>query len=317
MTEKFKYVKIISFTAVVMALIILLSAVITPGSTNAGVDKYEKAKIWALDEPENTIDAIFLGDSEVYSVISPMELWNKYGYATFDCSSGQIKSYEVYDLISSMLERQNPKIIMLETYFLFREYDAAEEAYNAISEKLPLFKYHDVWKSYLNPNQEYESITNYTFKGYICHTNTKKAKNKNYMIETDKVYEPDAISLKCFDKIYNLCKEKGIELVLFNSPSIKNWDYSKHNAIAKLAKKYKLEYLDLNLVKEIGIDWSKDTRDAGDHVNHTGAVKVTSYIGEYLAKKDILEDHRDDPEYSDWNDLYEKYLEKVNPKKKK
>ncbi|MDE6154850.1 MAG: hypothetical protein K2F67_00260, partial [Eubacterium sp.] len=65
MTEKFKYVKIVSFIAIVMALIVLLSAVITPNGTNVGLEKWEKAKIWAENEPENTIDAIFVGDSEV------------------------------------------------------------------------------------------------------------------------------------------------------------------------------------------------------------------------------------------------------------
>lgn len=317
MTEKFKYVKIVSFVALVMAIIVLLSAVITPNDTNVGIEKYEKAKIWASQEPENTIDAIFLGDSEVYSVISPLELWNDYGYATYNCSSGAIKGYECYDLLYSILQNQNPKIVLIECNFLYRDYDEMEDVYSKIADKLPLFKYHDVWKSYINPDQEYENTDNHTFKGYRYYNGVKAAKNTNYMVQSDKISKVESAPLGYFDKMYNLCQEKGIEVVLISTPSAKNWNYWKHNGISKLAKEYNLEYIDLNLIDEVGIDWKKDTRDKGDHVNHTGAVKVTKYLGKYLKEKDILEDHRNDDAYADWNTLYEKYLDKINSSKKK
>lgn len=317
MTEKFKYVKIVSFVALVMAIIVLLSAVITPNGTNAGIEKYEKAKIWLSEEPENTIDAVFLGDSEVYSVISPLELWNDYGYATYNCSSGAIKGYQCYDLLYTMLERQNPKIVFIECNFLYRDYDEMDDIYSKIGENLPLFKYHDVWKSYINPDQEYEKTDNYTFKGYVYYNKVKAAKNKNYMVETDKASDIAKAPKSYFDKMYKLCQDKGIEVVLISTPSAKNWNYWKHNGIAKLAKEYNLEYMDLNLIDEVGIDWQKDTRDKGDHVNHSGAVKVTKYLGEYLEKRDILEDHRGDDAYADWDALYEKYLDKINSSNKK
>ncbi len=310
MTEKFKYVKIISFVAIVMAIILLLSSVITPRG-NVGINKWEKAKIWAQNEPENTIDAVFVGDSEVYSAISPLELWNTYGYATYNLSSGAIKSYESYELLNTILKTQNPKIVFIECNFLFRSYDEMDDIYRQIGEKIPLFKYHDVWKSYIDPDHEFEKTHNYTYKGYVYYNSLKPVKNNNYMAETTKVTDIDSGTLKYFDAMIKLCEDKGAEVVLFSSPSRKNWNYSKHNGVVKLAKEYGYEYLDLNLIDEVGIDWTKHTRDKGDHVNHTGAVKVTEYLGKYLAKKDILDDHRNDPAYSEWDALYEKYAEKV------
>lgn len=317
MTEKFKYVKIVSFTAVVMALIVLLSAVITPNGTSAGVSKYEKAKLWAMDERENSIDVFFLGDSEVYSSVSPLELWDKFGYTAYDCSHGSAKSYESYDFLESMLSKQNPKIVFIEANFLYRNYDDADMVYHQISEKLPLFKYHDVWKSYVNSNQEYEDLDNYSYKGYLLLDKTKAVKKKkNYMVEVDAVQDIKKNNLNCFDKMYNLCNEKDIEVILFSSPSMKNWNYKKHNGVAQVADKYKIEYIDLNLV-DLDIDWSKDTRDKGDHVNHKGALKVTEYFGNYLSEKGILEDHRTDASYDDWNELLIKYREKEQSKNKK
>lgn len=225
MTEKFKFAKIISFIAIVMALIVLLSAVITPKG-NVGVEKWEKALIWAESEPENTIDAVFLGDSEVYSVISPLELWNEYGYATYSCSAGSVKSYQCYELLCSILEKQNPKIVFIECNFLCRDYDKMDRIYNDVSKKLPLFKYHDVWKSIIDPDHEYEKTHNYTYKGYVYYNYVKAATNKNYMAKTNKVFEIEKTQLDYFEKMYSLCKEKGAEVVLISAPSAKKLELS-------------------------------------------------------------------------------------------
>ncbi len=306
MTEKFKYVKIISFTAIAVALVLLLSEVILPESSNVCISKYGKAKMWAMDERENSIDAVFLGDSEVYSSVSPLELWEKYGYSTYDCSHGAIKSYESYDFLESMLSKQNPKIVFLEANFLYRNYNSAYIVYDRISERLSLFEYHDLWKKYFNPNQEYEKTYNYSYKGYLLNKKILSANNTQYMVKTNSAKHIPQKNLDYFDKMYTLCKERNIEIVLFNSPSKINWNYEKHNGIANLAEEYGIDYIDLNII-DIGIDWSNDTRDRGDHVNHNGAVKVTQYLGNYLHDKNILDDRRGDTSYKDWNELLKKY----------
>lgn len=306
MTEKFKYVKIISFAAIVISLALLLSEVILPESENVCISKYGKAKMWAMNERENSIDAFFLGDSEVYASVSPLELWDKYGYSTYDCSHSAIKSYEAYDFLASMLSQQNPKIVFIEANFLYRNYNFSYIIYDRISERLSLFEYHDLWKKLVNPNQEYEKTYNYSYKGYLLNKKSLAANNTQYMVKTDSAKNIPQKNLDYFDKMYKLCKEKNIEVVLFNAPSRKNWNYQKHNGIAGLAEKYEIDYIDLNII-DIGIDWSKDTRDRGDHLNQNGAVKVTQYLGNYLHEKNILDDRRDDSSYSDWNELLNKY----------
>ena len=104
-------------------------------------------------------------------------------------------------------------------------------------------------------------------------------------------------------KIYELCKENDVELVLITSPAPENWTYSKHNSVNDWAVEKGVNYLDMNLCHEkINIDWTKDTRDAGDHLNYAGAKKITSYFGEFLKKNYTLTDHRKDEVYSSWNE---------------
>jgi len=112
--------------------------------------------------------------------------------------------------------------------------------------------------------------------------------------------------------IKELCEENGAQLMLVSTPSLKNWNSERHNTVAELAEEFGLEYIDMNTLKQdVPINWTKDTKDAGDHLNHIGAEKATAYFGNYLSSKNILEDHRNDPSYSDWNKAYSHFLVEI------
>ena len=43
-----------------------------------------------------------------------------------------------------------------------------------------------------------------------------------------------------------------------------------------------------------------DSRDGGNHLNYSGAKKISVWLGDYLAKDYQLEDHRKDRRYQRW-----------------
>ena len=100
-------------------------------------------------------------------------------------------------------------------------------------------------------------------------------------------------------------------------PNTKNWNYKKHNSVKKFADEENIEFLDLNAAKdELKIDWNTESRDAGDHLNYAGGLKATRYLGNYLNNKQILQDHRNDENYSkEWNEDLAKYEELVEKDK--
>ena len=60
----------------------------------------------------------------------------------------------------------------------------------------------------------------------------------------------------------------------------------------------------------MGIDWSTDTMDGGNHVSFEGSKKTTKFIEDYLEENYDLADHRGDPVYDGWvkdNEEYELY----------
>ncbi len=49
--------------------------------------------------------------------------------------------------------------------------------------------------------------------------------------------------------------------------------------------------------EQVPIDWKKDTYDKGNHLNQSGAEKVTKCIGQYLSESRLLPNRKDDPAY--------------------
>ena len=108
------------------------------------------------------------------------------------------------------------------------------------------------------------------------------------------------------NKIFNLCEENNIKVILLSTPSVKNWNYEKHNSIQEIAQKNNIDYVDMNLSDDVNINWAEDTKDRGDHLNYSGAKKVTMALGNYLEQLHILEDHRNDERYDNWRESAER-----------
>ena len=86
-------------------------------------------------------------------------------------------------------------------------------------------------------------------------------------------------------------------------------DMPRSKALAAFAEENGLPYLDMDLhTEEIGIDWSIDTADKGDHLNFWGAKKATKYLGTYLEDLKLLTDHRQDPAFEQWNTDHDTFM---------
>ena len=102
--------------------------------------------------------------------------------------------------------------------------------------------------------------------------------------------------------IHNFCKEQNVTLILVSTPSTTNWDYYYHNGVTEMAQKLDVPFIDTNLMsQEIPINWETDNYDGGDHLNYTGATKVTQYIGDFLKDTGLFTDKREDPDFQQWN----------------
>ncbi|MBQ3431317.1 MAG: hypothetical protein IJG23_00880 [Clostridia bacterium] len=261
-----------------------------------------------LAEEDNTIDVILFGDSEAYTAFSPIQMWRDEGFPSFVCASSSQYISLTESFVHQALEHQKPKLVVLETYAFYRKMRSDNAFITRIENMFSIIQYHNRWKI-ISPIKM--KSADYTWKddmkGYKYAKMTTKGQNKQHMIPTDKIKPIPETNAKYVERIVEYCKQKGVQVLFISTPSTKNWTYEKHNAVVQLAEKTGVDYLDLNLQKEIKIDWHTDTADAGDHLNFRGAKKVNAFLGKYLAETYHLEDKRNDPAYAEWNALIPKF----------
>lgn len=265
-------------------------------------------------EPENSIDVVVVGDSESYFSISPLLIWKDTGYTSYVCGSGrQYLSYSK-TLLERAFETQSPKLVILETLCIYRQIPAKTVVMDEVSRYLPILRYHDRWKTMTREDFSPTDGNSYTtpYKGYRLSSAASSADASNYMTYTDKAASIPVLNRLLVEQIQELCEEHGAKLLLLSTPSTVNWNYQRHNGIQELADELGLEYIDLNTrTQEVPIDWSKDTFDRGDHLNHTGTVKVSQFLAKYLEGTQMFSDRRGDSKYANWNNLLENYEAEV------
>ncbi len=310
-----RFIASILFIAGLVGLLLAASAVVVPNTkvTDFGAKDLEANGI--LCEKDNTIDVLFLGDSETYCAFSPMEIWKDTGYTSYvSGTSGQTLDY-TYTLLQRTTAKQSPKIMVLETNTVFRITDNYRIIKTWLGTNFSIFTSHDSWKDLnlkdlFSPSGEAVSDDN---KGYVFNTVKKPAELIDFSIPNgDKEFIPEN-NIKLLKEIKEHCDKNGIKLVFVSAPSTVNWTHKRHNAMIDLAKELDCEYIDMNMENDIiKIDFNNDTRDKGDHMNYFGAVKVSKYMADYFEKTDLLADRRQNPDYSHWHEAFERYMNKIN-----
>lgn len=260
-----------------------------------------------FDEPENSLDVLFLGHSGVYSAISPMELYREYGFTSYDCSQPLQMPWESARWLKGLLTEQSPSLVVFETDQLFYDKEttvARNSLEYALHETFPVLRNHANWKDWFGTKKRERSAT----KGYYYTTEVNAYKGNKKPEKTDRVYKIGKRQMNALEEVYAMCRQKGIRLMLLEVPSVILWDTSRYNAVRRYAEKRDLEFLDLNRrLEEMKFDWKSDTRDKGDHMNFSGARKVSAYVGKYIRERYELCDRREDAKYLTWKEDLARY----------
>lgn len=285
-------------------------------------------------------DVIFIGDCEVYENFSPVILWEEYGITSFIRGSAQQLIWHSYYLLEETLRYEKPRVVVFNV--LSMKYDTPQkEAYNRmaldamplslaklkavkasmmqdeefITYLFPILRYHSRWSELTGEDFKYllkkEPVSH---NGYLMRVDTKPMTTVPSAKKLPN-YQFGDICYEYLDKMTSLCKKNGIELVLIKAPTVYPHWYDEWDAqMRAYAEENDLFYINfLDYTDEIGIDFSRDTYDAGLHLNLSGAEKLSRYFGRILADRFALEDHRNDAALSErWDEkiaLYNRTME--------
>ena len=114
-----KLMRAICFCLLFVILFIFLSGAFIPrtGTTEDGMEsRISKAY---RGEPRDSIDTVFIGNSDIYRAISPVDLFHQTGITSAIAGRPNKQLSEVPGDIRDILRYQNPKTIVLETDCMF------------------------------------------------------------------------------------------------------------------------------------------------------------------------------------------------------
>lgn len=283
------------------------------------------------NEPQNTIDIVMIGNSDMYNGVSPMVLWNDLGVTSYHIGNPLETTWVSYYLLRDFYKTQKPKLAIIDMDYIFTDKDSRNDIRKSIdcmkfslnklelilskdvkvpvstriSYLMPLIRYHSRWNEL--SDEDFTGVTEKylaPFKGQEFNKKIKAYKKNSKKTEQDVV---DEIPEKCkrnLDKVLKLCKENNTEVIFVYIPTIKSWNQKKSDLISQYAQERNIRYIDYNLNENF--NWEKCSRDEGNHLNIYGAEIITKDI-ESIVKAYNLEDHREDEDYSSWNYNYEIY----------
>ena len=303
------------FASLIIGSLVFGSTLVEPKGNSKEDGMKDYSAVGIISEPANTIDAVFIGDSESYRGIMPLKIWQEHGITGYVCSTPAQRLYYSLELLEKALSNQSPKYVFIETNSFFREFTVSDVLVNKAERLVPFFRYHTRLKYVRFDHFKWNSLfssSHYSYtvddKGYRLSVKSKPAKVKGYMSYTDEIQPIPEKNANYIKRVSDFCSSKGAKLVFLSMPSTKNYNYKKHNSIARFAKDIGVEYIDMNVLKEeIPINWKTDTYDKGDHMNYYGALKTTAYLGNYLASSGEFTDKRSNPDYKGWFDSVEKF----------
>lgn len=252
-------------------------------------------------EATNTIDAVFVGDSETWATFGPLQLYHEQGFTSYNLGTSGQWIGDSLSITKEFLKTQSPKILIFGANTL---YEGTPNKNYELAEYLPLFFYHEFYFSTTLGKGKIDKN-----KGaYLSKTISPYEGNLDYMSQQTEIKSINESAMQILQSIKQLCDENGILMIMAAAPSAKNWTEGKHLAIQQWCDENDVSFIDYNEQEKqqaIALDWSTDTRDKGDHVNITGSIKVCRDLGTYLNSLNLLPDHRSDSSYQKWEEDYE------------
>ncbi len=331
------FIPIICVIAVMVLILWLLQRLVMPKYMTGII---EGAMTEEYYDEAGDHEVIFIGDCEVYENFTPALLWEKYGINSYIRGSAQQLIWQSYYMLLDTLKYETPEVVVFN--ILSMKYNTPQkEAYNRMTidgmrwssakiesikasmlpdEKFieyifPLLRYHSRITELTGDDFKYLfNRDKVTHNGYYMRVDVKPATNvPDGKILAD--YEFGENAYYYLDKITEICKEKGIRLILIKAPSLYPYWYDEWEVqMEEYAKENDLTYINfLELIEETGLDFSTDTYDAGLHLNLSGAEKITDWFGKFLVENCNIKSRRGEENLEkEWEEKLRRYYDDKN-----
>lgn len=304
------YKKNIAFVICILLAIIFIAQTIEhplrPINTDTTVNSVRSFR----EFKEEPLEVIVYGSSHAWCGINTEILTEEYGILSYNygCAWQHVNTTKLF--LEDSLREHTPQVVILETDMLtepLADTEMCGEIYytkgvgsvcqkwnylrqcfgNKLSQYigylLPTIVFHENWKE-LTKESFVENANDNDFvksRGYLGSSSVEPV-----IIGACESLSQTAIpedTKKILDEMVTICQKDNIQVVLCTMPF--EGDYCYGQAVQEYAKENGLCYINFyEKMQELGIDCETDFRNA-EHLNDSGAEKITKYLAEYLCYK--------------------------------
>lgn len=319
----------------ISSIVFVILLVLTIGKC-ADVLEYKEArkKYTPFFESETNFDVVFLGTSCMWNHVLPMEMWDEYGIASYNWGYSNCTPAENYYLIQDILKYTSPKVVVIDIYGIieYDEYNNGKYQTDRIEQQhvqfdeLPLSRskivasqdvfddyddnedfiwnfimYHNRWSELGQADFDYEITTE---KG----SDFLNGLGMVYFtpISSDQKIELNSVCFPYFLKTLEYCEQQNIQVLCTCSPNaVGETQQRVANTIGDIIETYpNCQFV--NMLDKSIVDFNTDFYSDNFHLNYSGALKTTLWLGEYLSENFDLTDYRDN---ESWNTDYLLYYD--------
>ncbi len=285
-------------------------------------------------EPENSLDVIYIGSSNSYAHFNTVLAYNLQGFATgMLASDGQPFSAIKY-LLQEAIKYQNPEVYVIDINSVATDIrysndgdirkviDNMKWSENRNDAIEGMLKYTDIKKedyinyyfSFLTYHNSWKYIGDYSFKnddlykGHLLSTDTIKVEpQQEFEWDSEKKLDLMQENLEIYLDLIEYIKANNLN-VIFVVParSFTEENMARLNNAIEIAEENNIKTINFNMLEDFSINYSTDLYNSG-HLNVYGATKYTIYFSEYLKNNYNLKDHRQNNNYKSWDKEYERY----------
>ena len=319
MKKRTLYAEMAAFMLMLVIAISQLYGVLRYKNTGSGGGP---DNFYATDVP---IDVVVFGSSHAACTVNNGQLWSEEGIASFTLSAGAQLGDGTEYFVKEVVENNKPKVALIETYLILNEDFTLDSFYrSALTSKfsarfvdytLGVVKNNDLDRTMLENmllrfpivHSRYKELTRADFVNTEEYIRGYRGSVECIPFEPLQIYadttELSANALLHVDEIIETCRENGVEPVFFAAPYNASEEKQKQqNALQTYVEGKGCRFL--NYIKDYsryGIDFAKDFRDE-DHLNNSGAEKITRAISETLVSEYSLPDRRGQAGYELWDE---------------
>ncbi len=290
------------------------------------------------DEPENSLDVIYIGSSNVYTHFNSTLAYNLYGYTTGILSNDTQNFLVAKYLIKEAQKYQKPSLYVIDIAKLADNFDDFTEAdfrktfdsmkfsknrIEAINEILSykkdatkrdyinyyfsFFKYHNRMKDF--PTSNITGVKN-LYKGYLLENRNIVTTKQKVFYWTDQISNLQEQNKQVLENLIKYIKEENLNVLFVVPKRYFEKDINERlNDAIQIIKENNLKVMNLNNIEDYNvIDYKTDFYNKW-HLNVYGSTKNTMLFGKYLKENYNLPNHKGDIAYKSWDEEYERFKE--------